>query len=219
MPTPSQAVSSPPRRRSVFINCPFDPAYKPLFRAMCFAIAACGFVPRCALDESDSAAVRFDKILDLITACEFSVHDVSRVELDTRSGLPRFNMPLELGADLGLRLKGPATQRRRRILVLDAEPHRYDQTLSDISGMDIEAHGNDAASLIKAVRDWLNAGRDGGDPLPGATAIVADYAAFQALVPDIIARLRLDDFDAIPHSDYMHLVELALPQIEAARSA
>lgn len=80
---------------------------------MCFAIAACGFAPRCALDESDSAVVRFAKILDLITACEFSVHDVSRVELDTASGLPRFNMPLELGADLGLRLKaGPhrATQ-------------------------------------------------------------------------------------------------------------
>ncbi|MBL8772222.1 MAG: hypothetical protein JNK30_12645 [Phenylobacterium sp.] len=214
---PSQAASSPPRRRSVFINCPFDAEYKPLFRAMCFAIAACGFAPRCALDESDSAVVRFDKILDLITACEFSVHDVSRVELDTRSGLPRFNMPLELGADLGLRLKGPAAQRKRRILVLDAEAHRYDQTLSDISGMDIEAHGNDAARLIKAVRDWLNAGRDGGDPLPGSAAIVSDYTAFQALVPDIIARLRLDDFDAIPHTDYMHLVELVLSEIEKAR--
>jgi hypothetical protein len=79
---------------------------------MCFAIVACGFVPRCALDESDSAVVRFKKILDLITACEFSVHDVSRVELDSASRLPRFNMPLELGADLGLRLKGPAPQRR-----------------------------------------------------------------------------------------------------------
>ncbi len=214
---PSPGASSALRRRSVFINCPFDAAYKPLFRAMCFAIAACGFAPRCALDESDSAIVRFDKILDLITACEFSVHDVSRVELDTTSGLPRFNMPLELGADLGLRLKGPAAQRKRRILVLDAEAHRYDQTLSDISGMDIEAHGNDASRLIKAVRDWLSTGRDGGDPLPGSAAIIADYAAFQALVPDIIARLRLDDFDAIPHSDYMHLVELALPQIEAVR--
>lgn len=186
---------------------------------MCFAIAACGFVPRCALDESDSAVVRFEKILDLITACEFSVHDVSRVELDTTSGLPRFNMPLELGADLGLRLKGPAVQRKRRILVLDTVAHRYDQTLSDISGMDIEAHRNETAALIKAVRDWLNAGRDGGDPLPGSVAITEDYAAFQTLVPEIIAQLRLDNLDALPHSDFMHLVELALPQIEAARSA
>jgi len=184
---------------------------------MCFAIAACGFVPRCALDESDSAVVRFKKILDLITACEFSVHDVSRVELDSASRLPRFNMPLELGADLGLRLKGPAPQRRRRILVLDAVAHRYDQTLSDISGMDVESHGNNVGRLIKAVRDWLNAGREVRNPLPGSAAISEDYTAFQVLVPDIIAELRLDSFDALSHVDYMHLVETALPLIESAR--
>ena len=126
-------------------------------------------------------------------------------------------MPLELGADLGRRLKGPAAQRRRRIFVLDAIAHRYDQTLSDISGMDIEAHGNDPARLIKSVRDWLNGGRDKEAPLPGSSAIFEDYAAFQLLVPDIIAELRLDTFDALPHSDYMHLVETALPQIEQAR--
>ena len=85
--------------------------------------------------------------------------------------------------------------------------------------MDIDAHGNEPGRVIKAVRDWLNAGRDGADPLPGAAAILADYAAFQVIVPDIIAALRLDDFDALPHSDYMHVVELALPQIEAARGA
>ncbi|WP_293678841.1 hypothetical protein [uncultured Phenylobacterium sp.] len=109
-----------------------------------------------------------------------------------------------MGADLGLRLKGPAARRRRRIL--DAEPHRNDQTLSDISGLDIEAHGNGTTRLIEAVRDWLNAGRGGGDPLPGSGAIVDDYAAFQALLPDIIARLRLDDFDVLPHTDYVHLI-------------
>lgn len=186
---------------------------------MCFGIAACGFAPRCALDVSDSAVVRFVKILELITACEFSVHDISRVELDSTSGLPRFNMPLELGADLGLRLKGGARHAKRRILVLDAVAHRYDQTLSDISGMDIDAHGNDAVRLIKAIRDWLSAGRNDDSPLPGSAAIAADYAAFQVLVPDIIAQLRLDGLDSLPHSDYMHLVELALPQIEAARGS
>lgn len=184
---------------------------------MCFAIAACGYIPRCALDESDSAVVRFEKILDLITACDLSVHDVSRVELDATSGLPRFNMPLELGADLALRLKGPAQQRRRRVLVLDAVAHRYDQTLSDISGMDIETHGNSSVRLIRAVRDWLNAGREGLPPLPGAKAIAEDYATFQGRAANIIAELRLDDFDDLPHRDYMHVVATALPLIDAAR--
>ncbi|MGH7010841.1 MAG: hypothetical protein ACREEX_08385, partial [Caulobacteraceae bacterium] len=82
---PSPAASRPPHDRSVFINCPFDSMYRPLLRAMCFTIVACGYLPRCALDYSDSAAVRFEKILDLICACDLSIHDVSRVELDMTS--------------------------------------------------------------------------------------------------------------------------------------
>lgn len=110
--------------QSIFINCPFDEPFKPLLRAICFTAMACGYKPRCALDFSDSGAVRFQQIVELITQCGMSIHDVSRVELDARSGLPRFNMPLELGADLGLRLAGPARQRMRKTLILDAEEQR-----------------------------------------------------------------------------------------------
>jgi hypothetical protein len=102
---PSRGSREPTRNRAVFINCPFDAEYRPLMRACCIAIMACGYLPRCALD--------------------------------TVSRLPRFNMPLELGADLGLRLAGPALQRQRKTLILDAVSHRYDKTLSDISGIDI----------------------------------------------------------------------------------
>ena len=128
----SRVTTEPARQRSVFINCPFDQSYQPLLRAACYTILACGWVPRCALDFSDSGEVRFARIVDLIAACDFSLHDVSRVEAP--KGLPRFNMPLELGADLGLRLRGPSPQRRRKLLILDAVAHRYDKTLSDISG-------------------------------------------------------------------------------------
>lgn len=58
---------------------------------------ACGYAPRCALDYSDSGVVRFTEIVNMITACDRSIHDISRVELDRKSRLPRFNMPLELG--------------------------------------------------------------------------------------------------------------------------
>ena len=34
--------------RKVFINCPFDEQYKPLFHAAVFAVIDCGFIPRCA---------------------------------------------------------------------------------------------------------------------------------------------------------------------------
>ena len=216
---PLQVRPRPNRARSVFINCPFDLDYKPLMRATCFAVMACGYAPRCALDYSDSGVMRFAEIVNMITECDRSIHDISRVELDHESRLPRFNMPLELGADLGLRLAGPLLQRRRKSLILDAEAHRYDKTLSDISGMDIEAHANDVREIIRLVRDWLNANREPNvQPLPGAAAINGDYEAYLELAPDIVANLRLDPHDDLPHGDYLHVVAVALPRIESART-
>ena len=40
----------PTYNNSVFINCPFDDDYRSLFRALVFAIEACGFGARCALE-------------------------------------------------------------------------------------------------------------------------------------------------------------------------
>lgn len=212
------ANAKPPRERAVFINCPFDDAYRPLFRAMCFTILACGYVPRCALDYSDSGEVRFQKILDIITECDLSIHDLSRVEVDPRTKLPRFNMPLELGADLALRIKGPAQQRRRRTLILDTEPHRYDRTLSDISGQDIEAHRNDVDQVIGRVRDWLNANRSGDKPLPGAKALSGDYRTYLAIVPEVLRQFRLDEHERLSHPDFLYTVENTLPAIGDGRS-
>jgi hypothetical protein len=39
---------------NVFINCPFDDEYKPLFDAIVFAIYDMGFVARCAREVIDS---------------------------------------------------------------------------------------------------------------------------------------------------------------------
>lgn len=179
---------------------------------------SCGYQPRCALDFSDSGIVRITEIVTMIAACDRSIHDISRVELDQQSGLPRFNMPLELGADLGLRIAGPKVQRRRKTLVLDAEPHRYDKTLSDISGMDIEAHARDKREVIRLVRDWLNTNREAQTaPLPGAAAINDDHDSYQRISANIIATLRFDPHDTLPHGDYLYVVGKALPMIESAR--
>ena len=42
---------------NVFINFPFDAAYKPLFEAIVFAILNCGHKPRCALEIDDGSEV------------------------------------------------------------------------------------------------------------------------------------------------------------------
>jgi hypothetical protein len=85
----------------VFINCPFDDDYRALFRAIIFAVIACGFRARCALEISDAATARIEKIYKIISECGYGVHDISRTELDEVNQLPRFNMPLELGIFLG----------------------------------------------------------------------------------------------------------------------
>jgi hypothetical protein len=87
--------------RSVFINCPFDDRYRPLFHAIIFAVHDCGFLARCALELEDSGEERIRKIKRIIRECQYGVHDISRVQLDSGTGLPRFNMPLELGLFLG----------------------------------------------------------------------------------------------------------------------
>ena len=59
---------------SVFINCPFDRAYKPLFEALVFVIVRCGFRARCALEIDDASQVRIDKIFRIIEECRFGLH-------------------------------------------------------------------------------------------------------------------------------------------------
>jgi hypothetical protein len=62
-------VSHPTRRasgrNSVFINCPFDAEYLPIFRSIVFTVAACGFRPRCTLEHDDASQVRIEKIYHL----------------------------------------------------------------------------------------------------------------------------------------------------------
>lgn len=45
--------------QNVFINCPFDDPYKPLFDAIIFTVYDMGFKPKCAKDVSNAGQPRF----------------------------------------------------------------------------------------------------------------------------------------------------------------
>jgi hypothetical protein len=198
-----QRATESPTAQSVFINCPFDDAYRPVLRAMVFTVIASGLRPRCALDSTDGAEVRVVKIAALIRDCDWAIHDLSRVESNA-DGIPRFNMPMELGLHLGARLFGGPRQRRKQALILDSKPHRYDVALSDISGQDIEIHGNDPNRAIKCVRDWLSENRTRGKPpLPGVTAMQNDYGLFRREIVQVLRRHRLDTLNELSHSDLL----------------
>jgi hypothetical protein len=46
---------------SVFINCPFDPDYRPIFDALVFVVHDCGYFARCAKEIDDSGVIRIQK--------------------------------------------------------------------------------------------------------------------------------------------------------------
>lgn len=92
--------------RDVFINCPFDDAFAASFQALVFAVLSCGFRARCAREMDDAAETRIDKLYRIIAESRYSIHDLSRTGLDPANGLPRFNMPLELGIFLGAKRFG-----------------------------------------------------------------------------------------------------------------
>lgn len=188
--------------KNVFINCPFDDAYQPLFNAMVFAVNDMGFRPKSAKDESNAGEIRFNKIQGLIEKCKYSIHDISRTDIDPITGLPRFNMPLELGLDLGCKRYGRSYHQEKVLLVLDVEQFRYRDFISDIAGQDLKAHRAEPAEVISVVRNWLRLELDPKLVItPGGPAIYDRYIRFQATLPAICTMLSWD-IDNLPFSDF-----------------
>lgn len=202
------------RRRyenQVFINCPFDDAYRPLFHALVFVVHACGMTARTALEADNGAEVRIEKIIRIIGECGHSVHDISRVELDRDSGLPRMNMPFELGLFLGARRFGDARQRRKTCIIFDHERYRYQKFLSDIAGQDIRAHNGSADALIRAVRNALATVVPADVLLHSGATMVARYTRFVEQLPTVCALLGMDS-DDLSYRDLAYFVEAWLKE-------
>lgn len=189
---------------NVFLNCPFDPDYKQLFDAMVFAIHDCGFIPRCALEEEDASQVRIDKIYDIIAACRYGIHDISRTELDRTSGLPRFNMPLELGVFLGAKKFGIDEQKRKNCLILDKEQYRYQQFISDIAGQDIQAHHNNPEEMVTVVRNWLRTASE-RETIPSGSIIWGRYQEFMGDLPQLAQEYQLK-IEELIFNDYTSVI-------------
>ena len=197
----------PPYHLSVFINCPFDKRYLPLFHALIFAIHDAGFYSRCALEVLDTGEVRLARIVRIITQCGFGIHDLSRVEV-TRTKLPRFNMPFEAGLFFGCRAFGSGRNKAKRILVLDSEPYRYMKVLSDIAGHDAQWHHNDPLKAIEKIRNWLCSSSD-LPTMPGGSAICRRYKQFRRDLPAMlrVARVSSKEISQFEfYSDYREFV-------------
>ena len=196
-------TDTPSLADDVFINCPFDTDYAAILEALIFTVIACSFRPRTARELDDASQTRIDKIYGIIEQCRYGVHDISRTELDAVHRLPRFNMPLELGIFLGAKRFGDAAQKQKRCLVLDVEPYRYQRFISDLAGVDPQAHGGDSRQAAARLRNWLaNVSRR---DLPGERKIVELLDRWSGDRAALAERLGLDPA-AIPYVDLTKMI-------------
>ena len=142
MPRPNQRGGSRKQvavKGTVFLNIPYDPPFSPLFLAYIAGISVFGLVPRATLEIPGSTR-RLDRIITLIKSCQYSIHDLSRVELDpTPPATPRFNMPFELG--LAVALDAAFPKKRHTWFVFETAQWRMQKSLSDLNGTDVYVHG------------------------------------------------------------------------------
>lgn len=140
--------------RGVFINCPYDPAYRPVLRAIVFAVFACNLEPRCALQASNSSTIRVEKIVALIRGARWGIHDLS----DMRSNgaeAPHFNMPLEYGLFFGAHQFGNKPHNLKSSLLLVHDIAKFRQNCSNLGGVDPVEHAGQPHEAIESVRDWV----------------------------------------------------------------
>lgn len=86
-------------------------------------------------------------------------------------------MPFELGIDYGCRMYFGSGRDAKITLILEEQRYRYQASISDISGFDIEAHGGDFLVAVRKVRNWLVS--EARIRAPGAKRIIDAYEDFQ----------------------------------------
>lgn len=194
------------RKDAVFVNAPFSDDYSELFRAIIFALIACGRQPRCALEEEDGGEIRLVKIARLIADSGASIHDISYVQLDPKVNLPRFNMPFELGMVMGAKLvaRGRAFS-SRPILILENESYSFQKCLSDISGQDAKPHNGSPTAVLSIIRNWIRSA-DKTAKVPGDMQLKRYFQRFNEQLPDI-CKLAHTSADSISYFDLIGFMQ------------
>lgn len=139
--------------QTAFINIPYDDRFQDLYLAFIAGLTAFGLDPRATL-EVPGGMRRLDRIYELITSCQYSFHDLSRVQLDAQPPrTPRFNMPFELGLVLGW-LK---TSRRTNHtwFIFEAVTRRISKSLSDLDGTDPYIHDGRPKGVFRELGNAL----------------------------------------------------------------
>lgn len=130
---------------------------------------------------------RIGKILALIESCRYSIHDLSRVELDeTEPITPRFNMPFELGLAVGVERLRPGTH---TWFVFETVARRADKSLSDLKGSDHYIHEGTVEGVM---RELCNAFARRGQN-PSVPKMLEAFRAVEEQLPALLAEAGTAD--------------------------
>ena len=141
------------RPYQVFLNYPFDDEYQPIAEALNFAVVAGGLLPICALDMTSPDRPRLDMLVDAISNCHYSAHDLSRSHGEGSDNFARMNMPLEMGLALYPALYSQRHEHRCAFFV--ASPNDYKRFASDLAGLDAQCHNGHDVTALSMMYDWL----------------------------------------------------------------
>lgn len=129
-----------------FLNIPYD--QENLYLAYIVGLTALGFVPRTTLGIPNDAR-RLERIFSLVQTCRYSVHDLSRIQLDREAPrAPRFNMPFELGLAVAWTTLNP---RSHSWVGCDAVLYRPLKSISDLNGTDFHIHDGTVRGVLGAL--------------------------------------------------------------------
>jgi hypothetical protein len=133
-------------KEAVFLNIPYDPQFTRLYLAYITALSALGFLPRATLGITGNR--RLDRIASLMESCAYSIHDLSRVQLDRNEPrTPRFNMPFELGLAVAWAQAHP----QHKWFVFESVRRRLNKSLSDLDGTDPYIHEGTVRGVMREV--------------------------------------------------------------------
>lgn len=166
---------------SVFLNVPYDEKFKKTYLAYLSGMVSLGLNPKATL-AIPGGITRLDRIFDLIQSCRYSLHDLSRVELDrTYPPTPRFNMPMELGIAVAWAKLNP---REHTWFVFESQERRAQKSISDLNGTDCNIHGGTEEGVM---RELCNAfvRRKRGVTVP---EMLRTHRELKKQVPDLMRR-------------------------------
>jgi hypothetical protein len=131
---------------AVFLNIPYDDRFRRLYLAYIVGLSQLGLQPRATLGIPGGER-RLDRILALIQSCRYSIHDLSRVEIDRNPPpTPRFNMPCELGMTITWQ---KLNARRHVWFIFESRHRRLQKSLSDLDGTDPNIHGGTVEGVMR----------------------------------------------------------------------